>query len=1118
MPDPAELFSDPKQYWDFITSTTDAEFENQHFDRKQAGNNGIATPSSIDKLQDEIKECISAFANHEGGVIIVGISKTGDIHGINHLNPDQLKRITSINQLLRNQSAMIKYMDCINKQGESERILLIYVPVSDGICETLKSPPEAWIRNGDRCEPLTDDLRELLKREKRIVEFERMPCCSFDPGDIDKEVLAQFRQSNTNLTSSISDEDFLYQIGALGKDKNGLHFTNAGYLFFASRPQRMLSWAHVRLMRFDAKVSEYKTRGLPTFDREFDGPLAQQIRKLRVHFRESGFFKTYQKRAADGGFIEEPEFPTLAVDEAIVNAVAHRDYGIRLPIECILYKDGFFVENPGRVLQRSQPVPDHFNLAQITLDSMPRNSLLIQWLKNMRGDDGRAFVQALSEGTKRMHEEMSKLNLTAPAYQTSIIQTSVILLSNAEEREAAYRAASITAAATEFANLFPLRFTGENSFAVSPKIFRGRMKELEQYLIDSLSVKGWYIDRKNFGKITAHRKGANLPIPDNVSSLIQFSPAYIFQFKLYGEEMFLCVDYTLEVKNRSNVRNLLRFLTSQDLVGRHAVAKTTQWLRGRIIRVDFETTLIRFDETEGEEFVASSQVLPELPISLIEKNLKSLNIRFDLFREIKKSSLSLDPNSSRLRADKSIATVGELASSVFPLFINDLTVTLDKTPLPLFRGRNGSLTVQSLAEPVVEFNKKHETPDIREGITRYGSYDSSPKTIELIPICLAAQREGMKNLIERLKAGKFKYSGAERTFHTRLSYNAIITVPSTDQILEECKRLLNEHDDWRGDPGINRLFLVHTPEQDFSLDDEKSPYYQVKRFLLEQGIPCQMVDTPTLQNPDWKDLNLALNITAKCGVTPWVLPDSIPNADFFIGLSYTQSHSKGLRRLLGYSTVFNKFGNWEFYSGNTDAFSYEERSTFFAQLAENTLKQITQTSSLSDKPNIYFHYSAKFSKDDIAVIVSAARRIRPQGTYHFVSINSHHNIRLYDNRPETDGSMSRGSYVITSPRQIVISTTGYNPYRKAIGTPKPLEVSIWVEPPNGENKPQTDLKALANQILSLTKLNWSSTDSLCGEPITIKYAGDIAYLTDAFLRQSESFKLHQVLEKTPWFI
>jgi len=50
-----------------------------------------------------------------------------------------------------------------------------------------------------------------------------------------------------------------------------------------------------------------------------------------------------------------------------------------------------------------------------------------------------------------------------------------------------------------------------------------------------------------------------------------------------------------------------------------------------------------------------------------------------------------------------------------------------------------------------------------------------------------------------------------------------------------------------------------------------------------------MVDTPTLQDPDWKDLNLALNIIAKCGVVPWVLPDAIPDADFFVGLSYTQT-------------------------------------------------------------------------------------------------------------------------------------------------------------------------------------------------------------------------------------
>ena len=45
-----------------------------------------------------------------------------------------------------------------------------------------------------------------------------------------------------------------------------------------------------------------------------------------------------------------------------------------------------------------------------------------------------------------------------------------------------------------------------------------------------------------------------------------------------------------------------------------------------------------------------------------------------------------------------------------------------------------------------------------------------------------------------------------------------------------------------------------------------------------------------------------------------------------------------------------------------------------------------------------------------------------------------------------------------------------------------------------------------------------STDSLCAEPITTKYAGDVAYLTAAFMRQERSFRLHPVLERTPWFI
>jgi hypothetical protein len=87
-----------------------------------------------------------------------------------------------------------------------------------------------------------------------------------------------------------------------------------------------------------------------------------------------------------------------------------------------------------------------------------------------------------------------------------------------------------------------------------------------------------------------------------------------------------------------------------------------------------------------------------------------------------------------------------------------------------------------------------------------------------------------------------------------------------------------------------------------------------------------------------------------------------------------------------------------------------------------------------------------------------------------------------------------------------------------MGTPKPVQINAEIYSPSESPDAVPDMRSIAVQVLSLTKLNWASTDSFTGEPITTKYAGDIAYLTAAFLRQSKSFKLHPVLESTPWFI
>lgn len=1119
-PSPREVFDDPLSFWADLTASSDARFEGQNFERKEvcrAGANGSVSKTALNAFRtEEMAGTISGFANtnHIGGLLVLGISSNGEVKGLGHLNEEQRNAVTRVDQLLVNQDAEVKLFDCQTSDGRNDSICLIFVPYQPAaICETIARPARAWRRQGPQDCLLTDAQKEQLRRDKHIVDFEHSMCAPFDAAALDSGVLHEFRQSRlAEAHYNRTDEELLYEAGAIVRNREGHDFTKAGCLFFASNPQRILSYSYIRLLRFDVPVADRDQRGLPTFERNFTGPLTKQIRDVRTFLQESAFFKTYQRRNSDGGFAEEPELPFIAVDEAIVNAVAHRDYGIQLPIQCEKYTDGFVVTSPGSILQPVD-IPASFSLDSTRLQHMPRNPTLLEWLKSLKDARGAAFVRALSEGTRRMRDEMAKLGLPAPLYKVTDSQTTVILYSNAQQREADLKAAA-GEETTEFVNLYPIRVVGGEEGQSREQAAQKR-HDILRALQAKLETDNWYADRIAFGRLTAHRRGSAISVPGDVADILSLFPAYTFQVREYWDRTYLVVDYALTVQSLLSVTAVLRYMSSERLLGITAIAKWKGWQRGKIVAADEEWCRIWLFDYSTEERVASRQVIPRLPRRLLDEVLGQARVTFDLSREIKRSSLALQPNASRERADKTQATVGDLVANIFPLSVGNSRVELNPRPLPLSRRGDGqrALRVDILEEPEVEFSHHHASSDIREGITKFGSYDDRPRDIELVPVCTPELRDQMRSLIERLRGGKFKYKGAERTFSTRLTYSSIITA-DVGAIQSECARLIEHHPEWVGNVGHERVFLVYSPEAGYALDDEKSPYYETKRLLLESGIPCQMVDTPTLLNPDFKDLNLALNIAAKAGTAPWVLPESIPDADFFVGLSYTQSSRSASERFMGFANVFNEYGRWEFYSGSTSTFAYEDRIEAYERLIFDTLSRL----QLPETPSICFHYSAKFSRDDRSAILRAARRVRPQGRYMFVWINKDHNVRLYDSSPETDGSLSRGSYVIASNNQIYLSTTGSNPYRKVLGTPHALEINVHTEVPVGATRGPVDLRAVATQILSLTKLNWASTDSLSAEPITTKYAGDIAYLTAAFMRQGREFRLHPSLERTPWFI
>ena len=1117
MPEPSKVFQEPETHWAFLTAPSDAEFEGQHFDRKEAcraNSAGSVPKQELKHLRQQVAECVSAFANANpsGGLVVVGISSNGAVKGLRHLTEEQRNQLASLNDLLVCHGASVKFVDCTNDSGQPDLVCLIYVPYARScICETVGRFPRAWKRQGSQNIPLSDADRERLRRDKRIVDFERAPCCTADLNELDQGVLREFREVYlADALSDRSDEDLLYQAGAIVRDGDGWALTNAGALFFAANPQRSMPAAYIRLLRFDAPVSAREDRPLPTAEKEFTGPLTKQIRDFRTFLKESAFFRTYQRRNPEGGFIEEPEFPLIAVDEAIVNAVVHRDYAIGLPITCEKYTDALVVSSPGTILQPTA-LPRVFSLDDVSLEHQPRNPRLMDWLRRMRDPLGAAFVRALQEGTRQMRAEMRALDLPAPQYTVTDSSTTVTLYNNAAQRETAMEA-GYGVSTGQFVNLFPIVSRSGNAQAAEP--MGERRRDVLQALRNKLEANGWYTDRFKFGTLVAHRKGRSLPLPAG-QRLVALFPAYSFQLREYWGRTYLVVDYELSVHSILSAVECLKYLAPSDLLGLPAVARVKEWERGRIVAANLEWCRVYLYDYDREERVPSDRVIPNLPRRHIQAVLTKAGVDLDLAKEIKRASLALERNAARIRAERVQATVDDLARYVFPLSVGDAELELVTQPVPLSveGDGTGALQVRSIPEPTVEFSSQRQSSDIREGITRFGAYEHSPRDIEIVPICSPSMRERMAALIDRLRAGKFRYRGAERTFSTRLTYQTIV-LAEPSELGAECRRLIAEHPEWIGNRDLDRIFLIHCPEEGFDLDDETGPYYECKALLFEAGIPCQMVDTPTLLNPDFKDLNLALNIVAKTGRTPWVLPESIPDADFFVGLSYTQSRHAPRERLLGFANVFNSYGRWEFYSASTEAFPYEDRAVHYEELVRRTLSRL----SLPDAPSIYFHYSAKFSREDREAILRGARSVRPSGKYVFVWINLHHPIRLYDSRPETDGSLSRGSYVVGASNQVYLSTTGFNPYRKTLGTPQPLEINVRIEPPEGALSAPPDLRAIAAQILSLTKLNWASTDSLCAEPITTKYAGDVAYLTAAFLRRQPSFRVHRVLERTPWFI
>jgi ATP-dependent DNA helicase RecG len=199
--------------------------------------------------------------------------------------------------------------------------------------------------------------------------------------------------------------------------------TVSGILLFGKEPQLFLPQSRALFIKFADTTPRGPEGGFGYGRREeFIGPLPQIIdRAWRVIWEEM------DKRSALKGLqrVEQTEYPASAVREALVNAVAHRDYRLTgRSIEFRMYTDRLEITSPGGL-------PAHITLDNIVEEHYSRNPRIVNGLFQW------GYIEELGLGVDRTIEDMVQAGHQPPRFEARSHLFSVVLYNVRNEQRAA---------------------------------------------------------------------------------------------------------------------------------------------------------------------------------------------------------------------------------------------------------------------------------------------------------------------------------------------------------------------------------------------------------------------------------------------------------------------------------------------------------------------------------------------------------------------------------------------------------------------------------------------------------------------------------------------------------
>ncbi len=384
----------------------------------------------VSPCRGDLADEIGAFANAGGGVLLCGVADDGQIQGMSRGQMAALDRL--LVEVCTDAVEPPMRIVVTHRQLEGRAFLVVEVPQGDAVHERAG---QAFIRVGARKRRLDGDERRRLaqrRAQSRYLWFDQqvVPQTGFET------LSERLWEPLLSVAGAADPRRGLMNLNLLAQDNAGVdRATVAGVLLCTQAPHDWLPQATIAATHYRGK-----DRASGQLDaQEITGPLPVQVadavrfvaRNMRVAAR-----KVPERE-------DTPEYSVAAIFEALVNAVAHRDYSIASRrIRLSMFSDRVEIDSPGRL-------PNGMTIAGMEASQATRNEVIASVfgrvpVGDVPGADHRRYLmERRGDGVSIILEETQQTAGRAPEFSV-VDESSLVLTIPAAKLELTPAPATVT--------------------------------------------------------------------------------------------------------------------------------------------------------------------------------------------------------------------------------------------------------------------------------------------------------------------------------------------------------------------------------------------------------------------------------------------------------------------------------------------------------------------------------------------------------------------------------------------------------------------------------------------------------------------------------------------------